>query len=52
MFEPNQYHLFRELDLDQCFNKWGIVKSRIDSFPAPGATVKRFATIIARRLEA
>ena len=49
MFEPNRYHLFREPELAQCFESWEIVESRTDSFPAPIATVKRFATVIARR---
>jgi tellurite methyltransferase len=49
MFEPNHYNLFSEQELGQFFEDWEIVESRIDSFPAPSATVKRFATIIARR---
>ena len=49
MFEPNHYYLFRESELEQHFSDWEIVESRIDSFPAPGATVKRFSTVIARR---
>ena len=49
MFEPHHYHLFSERDLVQCFKDWEIVEFRIDSFPAPGKTVKRFATVIARK---
>ena len=49
MFEPYHYYLFREAELELYFTDWEIVESMIDSFPAPGATVKRFATIIARR---
>lgn len=49
MFEPNHYYLFREAELEQHFKDWEILESRMDSFPAPGATVKRFATVIARR---
>lgn len=49
MFEPNHYYLFRESELTQHFDGWEIVESRTDSFPAPSATVKRFATVIARR---
>jgi tellurite methyltransferase len=49
MFEPNHYYLFREAELAQCFKDWGIVESRIDSFPAPGETVKRFSTVIAKK---
>jgi len=49
MFEPDHYCLFSDTELERYFQDWEIVQSRIDSFPAPGATVKRFATIIARR---
>lgn len=49
MFEPNQYHLFSEAELAQCFGNWEILESRTDSFPAPSETVKRFATLVARR---
>ncbi|MBE0625528.1 MAG: class I SAM-dependent methyltransferase [Burkholderiales bacterium] len=49
MFEPNHYYLFREPELEQYFKDWEIVESKIDLFPAPGATVKRFSTVIARR---
>ncbi len=49
MFEPNHYYLFREAELVQCFKDWDIVESSIDSFPAPGETVKRFSTVIAKR---
>jgi len=49
MFEPHHYHLFSEQELFSCFKDWEIEASRIDSFPAPGNTVKRFATVVARK---
>ena len=52
MFESNHYYLFRETELELHFKDWEIVESRIDSFPAPSATVKRFSTVIARRPKA
>ena len=48
-FEPGRYHLFAETDLATCFKDWEILESRVDSFPAPGDTVKRFSTLIARK---
>jgi len=49
MFEPNHYHLFGELELAERFKDWEIMESKIDTFPVPGPTLKRFATVIARR---
>jgi len=49
MFNPNGYTLFAERALDEAFADWHILHSSIDQFPAPGATVKRFSTVIARR---
>ena len=49
MFDPPAYCLFGRDDLVRHFAAWRIVESRIDDFPAPGATTKRFSTVIARR---
>lgn len=49
MFNPGGYTLFAERALDEAFSDWQILHSSIDQFPAPGATVKRFSTVIARR---
>jgi len=49
MFDPQQYCLFPPRELAQTFADWDIVLDRLDDFPAPGASTKRFATLIARR---
>lgn len=49
MFEPNGYCLFGEGELERAFQNWTIEYRRVDSFPAPGDTVKRFDTIVARQ---
>ena len=50
MFEPGQYYLFGENELRDRFAGWEIVESKYDTFAAPASTVKRFATIVARKL--
>lgn len=52
MFEPGRYYLFGENELTEQFAGWDILESKSDSFDAPGSTVKRFATVIARKLPA
>ena len=49
MFEPEHYYLFSENELRQRFSGWGVLEFRRDSFPAPGQTVKEFATVVARK---
>ena len=49
MFEPDHYYLFGEQDLANRFVDWEILESKTDLFPAPGDTVKRFATLVARK---
>jgi tellurite methyltransferase len=49
MFDGDRYCLFEPAELDTAFGDWGSVLSRRDDFPAPGGTVKRFSTVIARR---
>jgi tellurite methyltransferase len=49
MFTPGAYYLFRRDELAELFAGWMIEAARYDNFPAPGATVKAFATVIARR---
>jgi tellurite methyltransferase len=48
MFEPGRYYLFGENELRDQFAGWEILESKYDSFDAPGSTIKRFATVIAR----
>lgn len=49
MFEPGRYYLFGENELTDQFAGWKILESKYESFDAPGSTVKRFATVIARK---
>lgn len=49
MFNPLSYTLFGETALDHAFAGWDVLHSDISKFDAPGGTIKRFATIIARR---
>ena len=49
MFEPGHYYLFSENELREFFSGWEVLEFRRDSFPAPGQTVKEFATIVARK---
>src|SRR5512143_1038197 len=49
MFEPGRYYLFGENELTARFARWKLLESKYDSFDAPGSTIKRFATVIARK---
>jgi tellurite methyltransferase len=49
MFEPGRYYLFDENELRDRFAGWEILESKHESFDAPGATLKRFATVVARK---
>jgi tellurite methyltransferase len=49
MFDPRGYYLFERDELVRRFEGWEIVVSRFDSFPAPGDTLKEFATVVARK---
>jgi tellurite methyltransferase len=49
MFEPDHYTLFGEGELIGCFAGWDIQVAEIAAFPAPGETLKRFSTVVARR---
>jgi tellurite methyltransferase len=48
-FEPGGYCLLGEDELAREFAGWDTVAFDVESFPAPGDTVKRFATIAARK---
>ncbi|MEP7181379.1 MAG: methyltransferase domain-containing protein [Betaproteobacteria bacterium] len=48
-FEPGQYCLFGESEFAAGFAGWTILASEIEVFPASRDTVKRFATIAARK---
>lgn len=49
MFEPGNYYLFRQSELEDRFKGWNISRSIHDSFDAPGNTRKKFSTIVAQR---
>ena len=49
MFTPGEYYLFRREELVDRFGHWAVEVTRYDDFPAPGDTVKSFATVIARK---
>ena len=49
MFDPDNYYLFASGELEQLFCGWSILESVDQSFPAAAATVKEFATIIAKK---
>lgn len=52
MFAPGAYYLFGREELMERFASWEIEVARYDSFPAPGDTVKAFATEVAKRTKA
>ena len=49
MFDPAGHHLFSRDELLRPFDSWERLALREDEFPASGATLKRFLTLIARR---
>ncbi len=48
--EPGSHYLFGDNELLAAFKGWEIVLSMHDEFPGPENTVKKFHTIVARRL--
>jgi len=49
MFDPSGHCLWKPADLDAAFAGWEVLHAAADEFPAPGATLKRFRTLIARK---
>jgi tellurite methyltransferase len=49
MFDPGRYHLFTPEEVAGAFEGWTVLEDRGDDFDAPGGTVKRFRTVVARR---
>lgn len=49
MFDPTHYCLFARDELRASFGEWSLLVDRMDDFPAPEGTIKRFATVIAQR---
>ncbi|MEW6133399.1 MAG: methyltransferase domain-containing protein [Pseudomonadota bacterium] len=48
--EPGNHYLFGENELADAFKGWEILVTRHDEFPAPENTVKKFHTVVAKRL--
>lgn len=48
--EPGSHYLFGENELAESFKGWEILLSRHDEMSAPENTVKKFHTVVARRL--
>ncbi|MBK7659222.1 MAG: class I SAM-dependent methyltransferase [Betaproteobacteria bacterium] len=49
MFDGDDHHLFTRKEVLDTFEGWAVLEDREDWFDAPGNTVKRFRTAIARR---
>lgn len=49
MFDPEDHCLWPAQALQQHFDGWTLLAAEAADFEAPGGTVKRFATVIARR---
>ncbi len=49
MFDPAEHCLFTAPEIENRFAGWDSLHTGIDEFDAPGQTIKRFFTIIARR---
>ena len=49
MFGGDSYYLFGRDELKFAFKEWNVLLESYDDFSAPRGTVKRFATVIARR---
>ncbi len=52
MFDPARYCLFARAELESRFAGWDILQSQASEFDAPGGTLKRFSTLIARKRRA
>lgn len=51
MFDPAGHCVFRRNELQEAFAAWEMVSESYANFPAPGDTVKSFATLMARKPE-
>jgi tellurite methyltransferase len=49
MFDPRGYCLFAAREIADAFSGWRNLDDRIEDFPAPGGSIKRFRTLIAAR---
>ena len=49
VFDPDRHHLFAPDELARAFAAWDTLVSRTGEIPAPDGTVRRFATVVARK---
>ena len=49
MFSVEGHCLFKPDELTERFHGWDVLLHERSDFPAPGGTVKKFATLIAQR---
>lgn len=49
VFDGDRFHLFTPLELEHAFAGWTMASSRLGEFPAANGTVKRIASLIARK---
>jgi tellurite methyltransferase len=49
MFDPAGYYLFAPDELKAALGSWEVLEDSTEDFAAPGDTIKRFSTMIARR---
>jgi len=49
MFDPGNYYLFGQSELEDRFRGWNVLRSIHDSFDAPGNTRKEFSTVVAQK---
>ncbi len=49
MFDPAEHCLFSRAKVIEAFAGWEVLETADEDFPAPGETLKRFVTLVARK---
>lgn len=49
MFDPSAYCLFPPTELSARFKTWKVLQASMQTFDAPGNSIKRFSTVIAQK---
>ncbi len=49
VLDGDRHHLFAPDELERAFAGWAMESSKLGEFPAPNGTVKRIASLIARK---
>lgn len=49
VFDPDRHYLFAEDELETAFSGWHVLVSRSGEISSPDGTVRRFATLVARK---